>query len=79
MSFGISDIVILVYLFRDSDEMCDELDEASSDEKFHRFKEKWDVISNASTRLLFDKVILKFMNRKMPLPLSSIFVYLGDG
>merc|ERR1719354_1190863 len=43
-------------LFRDSDEMCDELDEASSDEKFHRFKEKWDVISNASTRLLFDKV-----------------------
>ena len=50
------DVDILVYFYRDSDEMCDELDEASSEEKFHRFKEKWDVISNASTRLLLDKV-----------------------
>lgn len=43
-------------LFRESDEMCDELDEASSVEKFSRFKEKWEVLSNASTHLLLDKV-----------------------
>ena len=36
--------------------MCDELDEASGVEKFSRFREKWEVLSNASTQLLLDKV-----------------------
>lgn len=40
-------------LFRESDEHCDEVDEAPADEKGTKFRERWDCLSReASTRLL---------------------------
>lgn len=43
-------------LYRESDEMCDELDEAPEIEKFSRFREKWECISNASTAQIKSKL-----------------------
>jgi len=43
-------------LYRDSDEMCDELDEAPSPDKFDKFREGWECISNSSSQLLKDKL-----------------------
>jgi len=43
-------------LYRESDEMCDELDEAPPNEKFSKFREKWECISNASSALIKQKL-----------------------
>ena len=36
--------------------MCDELDEAPGDDKFEKFREKWDCISNTSSNLIKTKL-----------------------
>nr|XP_053641090.1 metallophosphoesterase 1-like isoform X1 [Cherax quadricarinatus] len=43
-------------LFRDSDEVCNEPDEAPEDLKYIRFRERWECISKDSTELLLEEL-----------------------
>lgn len=39
-------------MYRESDELCDELDEAPEDLKKQKFREKWDCLSKQSTNMV---------------------------
>lgn len=43
-------------LFRESDEFCNELDEAPSEEKYTRFREKWDCLSREATESIVSRL-----------------------
>ena len=45
-----------IQLCRESDELCDELDEAPGIDKMEKFRERWECISNSSSNLIKQKL-----------------------
>ena len=50
--FNYCSVLLIPKTCRESDELCDELDEAPGDDKMEKFRERWECISNSSSLLI---------------------------